>query len=53
MMALVRLLSPKLVLEELCGRGVPRDGEIGALATDGVTDPLLVGKEGGDSRSRD
>ena len=31
MMALVMLLSPKLLMEALCGRGVPRVGEIGAL----------------------
>lgn len=49
MMVLVRLLSFKLVFEELCGCGVLCDGEIGVFVIDGVIDFFFVGKEGGDS----
>lgn len=53
MMALVRLCRPRFVLDELFGRGVPLEGEIGALAADGVAEPLLLGSVGGERRSPD
>jgi hypothetical protein len=67
MMALVRLLRPRFELDAFVGRGVPRVGEIGALAKAGapetvgacalVVDPArdraLEGSVGGDSRAAD